>query len=199
MRHQIFKSARQLAKLAGRDLIYPSLLCFRYCMTYPGTYSCPPPPLCQHRWYLTAHPWTWCWCFTDTGKAFQSLSFQHKDECFGPELLWKSARWLVSSLHLCSVCDWGNRIENIHSVFSNLLLPKGKWLVLLEPFFKIRNAYLYQFLRDSERFVYVHRCLWARKDTWPVLQFEHEAQCKFLVILKFTATLNLKNVSFHTV
>lgn len=73
MRHQIFKSARQLAKLAGRDLIYPSLLCFRYCMTYPGTYSCPPPPLCQHRWYLTAHPWTWCWCFTDTGKAFQSL------------------------------------------------------------------------------------------------------------------------------
>lgn len=95
-------------------------------MTYPGTYSCPPPPLCQHRWYLTAHPWTWCWCFTDTGKAFQSLSFQHKDEWFGPELLWKSARWLVSSLHLCSICDWGNCFENIHTDFSNLLYSKGK-------------------------------------------------------------------------
>lgn len=126
MRHQIFKSTRQLAKLAGKDLIYPSLLCFRYCMTYPGTYSCPPPPLCQHN--LTAHPWTWCWCFTDTGKAFQSLSFQRKDECFGPEILWKSSRWLVSSLHLCSICDWGNCFGNIHTVFFNLLYSQGKMI-----------------------------------------------------------------------
>lgn len=203
MRHQVFKSTRRLAKLAGGDLIYPSLLCFRYCMTYPGTYSCPPPPLCQHRWYLTAHPWTWCWCFTDTGKAFQSLSFQHKDECFGPELLWKSARWLVSSLHLCSVCDWGNCFENTHTVCSNLLYSKGKMIGPTGIFFLnhvkvilFNNFWETQSSLFTHTDVCEHRVILGQSFS---LNMRLPIYWKFPLILKLTATPNLRIVSFHMV
>lgn len=134
MRHQIFKSTQQLAKLACRDLIYPSFFSFRYCVTCPGTYSCRPPPLCQHR-YLTAHPWTWCWCFTDTRKTFQSHGFQHKRmnvlvlNTFGnlPD------GWCPhSSFYVLYVIE--ETALKTHTICSICFIPKGK-LFVLQDFF----------------------------------------------------------------